>query len=197
VEPQAIIVYAITLSAFLTVMSTNLMYSVSFLLLFFVESALFLVYLGVDYFPVVIASVYLGAIAVLFLFVIMMLKIKTRDTDYKLLPYFLAFLSSSIILELKCLTEQLEFYDLADTFFFYSEDSESDYLNWFELINSVTPTRSLGLLLYTQFFFYVLLFGVIFLVTMLGSILLAMNWFSGGQKQTYFTQASKSLTIDS
>jgi NADH:ubiquinone oxidoreductase subunit 6 (subunit J) len=159
-----------------------------------------LVILGVDYFHLIIVSIYLGAIAVLFLFVIMMLKIKTKDVNYKIMPFLLASVLSIFIIELGCLSNQLQFFDSLVIYkiFIYNNflDSSIVYSDWFLLFNYLSSVRSIGISLYTQFFFYIFLFSIIFLVSMLGSILLAMNWFNKGKKQNYFSQISKSNFIE-
>ena len=75
------------ISGMMVIQSRNPVYSVLFLILVFFNVAGLLILLGLDFFALIFLVVYVGAIAVLFLFVVMMLNIKLAEIDEKRLRY--------------------------------------------------------------------------------------------------------------
>ena len=76
--------FFIVLFSFLSITSGNAVFGVLFLVLSFLSSALFLISLGIDFIGLMLMVVYVGAIAVLFLFVVMMLNVNEEFKDFPL-----------------------------------------------------------------------------------------------------------------
>ena len=71
------------------IFSKNTVYSILSLILVFVFSSLLLLFLGLDYMPLIFITIYIGALSVLFIFVIMMLQVKTYGTKNNTIFYLL------------------------------------------------------------------------------------------------------------
>jgi NADH:ubiquinone oxidoreductase subunit 6 (subunit J) len=93
----------ILISALCVIISKNIVQSVLYLILVFFLCSLLLIYLGADFIGLILLIVYIGAIAVLFLFVIMMLNIRILEITstfsiYLLLAFFLSFIFISLLI---------------------------------------------------------------------------------------------------
>lgn len=92
----------ILIAAFCVIISKNIVQSVLYLILVFFLCSLLLIYLGADFIGLILLIVYIGAIAVLFLFVVMMLNIRILEITstfsiYLLLAFFLSFIFISLL----------------------------------------------------------------------------------------------------
>ena len=169
----------VVLSALMVISAKNPVHSVLFLILsFFSASALFIL-LGAEFLAMILIVVYVGAVAVLFLFVVMMLDInfiKLREGFLQYLP-FGALLGIVLIIELGFL-------------FFSKSFSQSDLISYsqFPELSSIENTKLLGSVLYTKYFFLFQLSGLILLVAMIGSITLTLRQRSKSKKQTISNQ---------
>jgi len=158
--------------SFFVIFSVNPIHSIFFLTLVFFNVSGLLFLLGIDYFALVFLIVYIGAIAVLFLFIIMMLNIKIielKESFWRYMP--IGFLISFIF-----------FFEIFYIFFFYNNNIKIfqildyiNYINWISLFNSKSYIEVIGELLYTYYFFPFMLCGIILLVAMIGSITLTLN----------------------
>ena len=112
-------------SSLLTVFSQNSIYSVLFLVLSFVASSSLLFLLECEYISLIFIIIYVGAIAVLFLFVVMMLDVKTVYSTKDLLKYFPfgSFIGTIFLIEILCsvpsIFEALNPYDISFLLNFY------------------------------------------------------------------------------
>src|ERR1044071_1799248 len=79
------------ISSFCSILSKNIIQSILFLIFIFVQSSIIFIYLGADFIGLIILIVYIGAIAVLFLFVIMMLNVRLLEIYSTFLIYLLYF----------------------------------------------------------------------------------------------------------
>jgi len=151
-------------SVILVIFSSNPVYSALFLILSFLSSSAILFLLKVDFLGILFIIIYVGAIAVLFLFVVMMLNIKINTNSkvkYWTFPLILCFFFTLYIAEL-----------LENVFF---------NLNTFELeeiffLDSLSNTQLVGQAVYNYFITSILLAGLVLLVSMLGAILLTLNF---------------------
>ena len=154
------------LSALMVISAKNPVHSVLFLILSFVNSAGLFVLLGAEFLAMILVVVYVGAVAVLFLFVVMMLDInfiKLREGFLQYLP-FGALLGIVLIIELGILflTESFTFTSLVE----YSNKP---------IINEKENTKQIGEVLYTNYFYLFQISGIILLVAMIGSITLTLR----------------------
>ena len=184
------IVFSISLllSAFFVISSRNPVHSVMFLVLVFLFSAGILFCLEVEFLALSFIIVYVGAIAVLFLFVVMMLDIKIGDNtlgylNYGPIAYFITFL---FVLEITIpLIKGVTAYPYS------SSGTEYVYINWFNQIDFITNLESIGQLLYTYYFVFFLMSGFILFVAMLGAIMLTLTLKKSVKKQIVYKQLSR------
>ena len=184
------IVFSISLllSAFFVISSRNPVHSVMFLVLVFLFSAGILFCLEVEFLALSFIIVYVGAIAVLFLFVVMMLDIKIGDNtlgylNYGPIAYFITFL---FLLEIT-----IPLIKGVTAFPYGSSCTEYTYINWFNQIDFITNLESMGQLLYTYYFVFFLMSGFILFVAMLGAIMLTLSLKKSVKKQIVYKQLSR------
>ena len=169
------------LSALMVISAKNPVHSVLFLILSFVNAAGLFVLLGAEFLAMILVVVYVGAVAVLFLFVVMMLDInfiKLREGFLQYLP-FGALLGIVLIVELGILflTKSFSQINLVE----YSQ---------FPKLTSTENTKLLGSVLYTKYFFLFQLSGLILLVAMIGSITLTLKQRGNSKKQIISNQSN-------
>jgi len=154
------------LSALMVISSKNPVNSVLFLILSFINSAGLFVLLGAEFLAMILVVVYVGAVAVLFLFVVMMLDInfiKLREGFLQYLPFGML-LGIVLIIELSIL-------------FLTKSFSNSNLINYSSspTINDIENTKLIGEILYTDYFYLFQICGLILLVAMIGSITLTLR----------------------
>ena len=162
------------LSALMVISAKNPVHSVLFLILSFVNAAGLFVLLGAEFLAMILVVVYVGAVAVLFLFVVMMLDInfiKLREGFLQYLP-FGALLGIVLVIELGILY-------LTDT----SSNINSSLSSLEPSINELENTKMIGQILYTDYFYLFQICGIILLVAMIGSITLTLREKEGVKKQ--------------
>lgn len=175
--------FLLVLSAVLVISVQNPVHSVFFLILVFLTSTIFLFLLEVEFISLLFCLVYVGAIAVLFLFVVMMLDIKVTRAEND----FFVYLPMGIFLGLIFFLEV--FMTLLENFVPISPlDSQQIYTNWILSLDTVTNVEVLGQLIYTYYFVYFLLAGIILLVAMVGAIVLTLNFRQKAKHQFVFKQ---------
>jgi NADH-quinone oxidoreductase subunit J len=156
-------------SAFMVISSKNPVHSVLFLILAFVNAAGLFVLLGAEFLAMILVVVYVGAVAVLFLFVVMML-----DVDFaELRQGFLSYLPLGVTLGLVFMVELI----LVVTTYAVQPGSISRGVLPAAPASAaiVDNTKALGLVLYTQYVYYFQAAGMILLVAMIGAIVLTLR----------------------
>lgn len=175
--------FLLVLSAILVISAQNPVHSVFFLILVFLTSAIFLFLLEVEFISLLFVLVYVGAIAVLFLFVVMMLDIKVTRAEND----FFVYVPMGIFLGLIFFLEV--FMTLHENFVPISPlDSQQIYTNWILNLDTISNIEVLGQLIYTYYFFYFLIAGIILLVAMVGAIVLTLNFKQKAKHQFVFKQ---------
>lgn len=173
-------------SAFLVILSKNPVHSVIFLILTFCNTTGFLLVYGVEFLSIILIIIYVGAIAVLFLFVVMMLDIKILHQNFKeklvYLPISLSigfiFLIEILILIFNSLTPK-------DLLQFVNKYSNS----WINFLDSISNTQTIGQILYTYYSSFFLMAGIILLIALLGAVSLTYK-----EKTTYNQNLFKQLS---
>ena len=173
----------VVLSALMVISAKNPVHSVLFLILSFVSASGLFVLLGAEFLAMILVVVYVGAVAVLFLFVVMMLDInfvKLREGFLQYLP-FGALLGIVLITELAMLflTDKLSVMSLME-------------FSPYPIFSETENTKDLGSVLYTDYFYLFQLSGLILLVAMIGSIVLTLRERRGVKKQKISEQISVS-----
>ena len=170
-------------SALMVISAKNPVHSVLFLILSFVNAAGLFVLLGAEFLAMILVVVYVGAVAVLFLFVVMMLDINF----VKLREGFLKYLPIGSIIGIILLSEL--------TIIFLSKKMTSSSLVEYSSspnFSSIGNTKELGLVLYTDYFYLFQISGIILLVAMIGSITLTLRQRKGVKKQNIYKQVTLS-----
>ena len=175
------------LTELMDISSKNPVHSVLFLILSFINASCLFVLLVAEFLAMILAVVYVGAVAVLFLFVVMMLDInfvKLREGFLQYLP-FGALLGVVLLIELSML-------------FFNKNLSEISVVEYSSvpIFSKTEKTKDLGAVLYTDYFLLFLLSGVILLVAMIGSIVLTLRDRSNVKKQNISEQINSSNKIE-
>ena len=179
----------IIFSAVMVITVQNPVHSVLFLILSFIASSALLFFLEVEFIPFIFIVVYVGAIAVLFLFVVMMLDIKITTVNKDLLKYFPIGSLIGLFFLIEILhTLYKDIPALPSNFL----DSYK-LINWINNIDGITNMESLGQILYTGFFTYFLIVGLILLVAMFGAISLTLTFNKKAKIQSIYRQISRNF----
>ena len=173
------------LSAIMVTVSRNTVHSGFFLILDFISVSCLFIMIGAEFLGMIMLIVYVGAVAVLFLFVVMMLNVVEQkntsfesSSDGKHIPIGLL-ISLIIFFELIIVIGGWKY--------------KPDFLNSISLniSSELTNTHSLGYVLYTDYIHLFQLSGIILLVAMVGAIVLTFRKRSGLKRQSYFKQISR------
>lgn len=173
-------------SGVMVIRAKNPVHSVLFLILVFCNTSGLLVLLGLDFFAMILLVVYVGAIAVLFLFVVMMLNIKIAEIHENVLRYLPVggIIGLIFLLEIFLIVDN-DYIPLFDPPF------GANYLTYTAYagkIQSWTNIESVGNLLYTTYFILFLVSSLILLVAMIGAIVLTMHKTAQVKRQDVFQQ---------
>ncbi|MAH88543.1 MAG: NADH:ubiquinone oxidoreductase subunit J [Pelagibacterales bacterium] len=169
----------IVLSAIAVISSRNPVHSVLFLILAFVNAAGIFVLAGAEFLAMILLIVYVGAVAVLFLFVVMMLNINLEEIKFQVKKYFFSGLFVGLIL-------------LAELFFSFSNlDLIRNKNVMVTNSKNLTNTHQIGSIIYTEYFFVFQLSGCILLVAMIGAIVLTLRKRPGVLRQTVSKQIDR------
>ena len=180
----------------LVIGSRNPIHSILSLVLVFFNAAGLLILLGVEFLAMLFLIVYVGAVAVLFLFVIMMLNIKivgVKSSIYRYLPFAI------IVISLLCLglipIIETDFGFLGLKSLFSSHYFQDFYLNpiniWATNVIPYNNTMLLGNVLYTHYSLLFITSGVILLVSMLGAISLTLHRRNDVKRQLIYKQIQR------
>lgn len=165
----------------------NPVYAAFFLILTFFFSAILIWIFNSSFFALIYIIIYVGAIAVLFLFVIMMLEIKIIDTsrvyDFNFVKQAVTYLFFSIIPFLLAIVVSSQM--LTDNFLNFEENCNVSFDIIFDL-------QVIGQVIYNYYILCVLLGGLILLVAIIGSITLTLNMDSNKQIKLAGRQLSRS-----
>jgi len=176
-------------SSLMIIVVKNAIYSILFLVLSFVMATGLLFLLESEFMSLIFIVIYVGAIAVLFLFVIMMLNIKVTNSIKDLLKYFPIgnFLGFVFLIEiLLIIFESFNTNPYKNNFLF------NFYTNWFEKVDSISDIESLGQILYTYYVPQFLIAGIILLIAVIGSVILTLSHKNiEVKKQDTFRQVSR------
>ncbi|MDB5646063.1 NADH-quinone oxidoreductase subunit J [Methylobacterium sp.] len=170
-------------SGFMVIASRNPVASVLFLILAFVNAAGLFVMMGAEFLAMILVVVYVGAVAVLFLFVVMML-----DVDFaQLRQGFQQYLPIGALIGAVFLIELL----LVVGSWTIDPGLVQTPLNPVPAAEAVTNTQALGRVLYTDYVFFFQLAGLILLVAMIGAIVLTLRDRPGVKRQNIAMQNAR------
>ena len=173
--------YAFSISTLIggvfTVVSRNPVHSVLWLILSFISAAGLFVLLGAEFVAMLLIIVYVGAVAVLFLFVVMMLDVDFAELKAEMARYFPLGLLIGVIV----LIQLMFAFGIWD----YSEGYQQRIS---EVIGSGTNTAELGAIIYDEYILIFQLSGLILLVAMIGAIVLTLRHRDDIKRQDVFAQ---------
>ena len=173
------------LSAIMVIVSKNTVHAVFFLILDFISIASLFIIIGAEFLGMMMLIVYVGAVAVLFLFVVMLMNVSEQTLSWfrgskqsKHIPIGLT-VGAVILLELIVVVGGWKY---RDTF------SETKFLNF---QSDFTNTHAIGNVMYTEYIHLFQISGIILLLSMIGAIVLTYRKREGVKRQSYFTQVSR------
>ena len=175
-------------SAIMVTASKNTVHSVFFLILDFISISCLFIMIGAEFLGMIMLIVYVGAVAVLFLFVVMMLNVAQQKNEWFESSTGYSHMPIGLIIGLVILFELI----IVVGGWNYKPDIFS--ISSINLDNSVTNTHSIGNVLYTDYIHLFQLSGMILLVAMIGAIILTFRKRSGIKRQSYFKQISREKT---
>ena len=185
--------YALVFSSIMVIIARHPVFSLLFLVMSFIFTAFLLFLLECEFLAFLFIIVYVGAIAVLFLFAIMMLESKLSNLSKNTIKYFPIGIVFSIVLLLPIL-------NIVNTFFIDSSiisDSfyVNNYQNWYDLIDSTYDVNVYGQVLYSYFALQLLIAGLILLVVLIGVVSLTNSYDKQTKQQSTFRQLSRTVKI--
>jgi NADH-quinone oxidoreductase subunit J len=168
--------------------SKNPIHSILSLILVFCNVAGLLILLEVEFLAMMFLVVYVGAIAILFLFVVMMLNIKLVELQENLVRYLPigALIGFIFLVEVFLVLDQnlVPAPDLRNT---------AILINWSSEIENITNIEALGSVLYTHYFYLFLIASMILLVAMIGAIILTLHHRNDVKRQDIYRQVARDL----
>ena len=173
-------------SAIMVTASKNTVHSVFFLILDFISVSCLFIMIGAEFLGMIMLIVYVGAVAVLFLFVVMMLNVAQQKNQW------FSSSQSSRHIPIGLIIGTIIFFELIIVVGGWKYKPEL-----FEKINStssfegISNTHSLGQILYTDYIHIFQISGMVLLVAMIGAIVLTFRQREGVKKQSYIKQISR------
>jgi len=172
-------------SAVMVIAAKNPVHSVLFLILAFFNAAGLFVLLGAEFLAMILVVVYVGAVAVLFLFVVMMLDIDFAELKRGTLQYlpFGALVGLILVAELVMAGSAWVLKPAAKTALGSATPA------------GVTNTAALGHILYTDYVYYFQIAGLVLLVAMIGAIVLTLRARPGVRRQVIAAQNARTAAM--
>jgi NADH-quinone oxidoreductase subunit J len=181
---------ALLLSAVMVILAQNAVYSVLFLVLSFIISASLLILLECEYMAFIFIIIYVGAIAVLFLFVVMMLDLKKNIIKKDFTKYFPVGSFIGLLFLYEILFYITKNFNL--NYYINQKLYVNYYYNWFEKIDSLTEIEVIGQILYTKFVLQFLIAGDILLLAVISAVVLTLKThLINNKNQSVFKQLSR------
>ena len=176
-------------SSFMVIASRHAVFSLLFLVTSFLFSAFLLFLLECEFIAVLFIIIYVGAIAILFLFSIMMLDYKSTDLSrntIKYLPVGVIFSCSFLLIILYEVNFNFEKNP-------YNSFYINTYRNWYDLIDASTDVEVYGQVLYSYFVLQLLITGLILLMVLIGIVYLTNTYSAkpNNVEQTVFKQLAR------
>jgi NADH-quinone oxidoreductase subunit J len=168
-------------SAFMVIVARNPVHSVLFLILAFVNAAGLFVLMGAEFLAMILIVVYVGAVAVLFLFVVMMLDVDFAELRQGVLNYLPIGAAVGIVLLI-----ELVFVVISSVI----QPGVTKSITA-PIAAGVSNTQALGLVLYTRYVYYFEAAGVILLVAMIGAIVLTLQHRPNVKRQNISAQLAR------
>ena len=173
------------ISAIMVTVSKNTVHSVFFLILDFISISCLFIMIGAEFLGMIMLIVYVGAVAVLFLFVVMMLNVAQQQNQW-----FNSKENSGHI-PIGLIISTIIFFELIIVVGGWKYKPELLNPNTTQLSNEISNTHSLGQVLYTDYIHVFQISGMILLIAMIGAIVLTFRRREGLKTQSYLKQISR------
>ncbi len=173
------------ISAIMVTVSKNTVHSVFFLILDFISISCLFIMIGAEFLGMIMLIVYVGAVAVLFLFVVMMLNVAQQKNQW-----FISKENSGHI-PIGLIISTIIFFELIIVIGGWKYKPELLTTNNFSIANEISNTHSLGQILYTDYIHIFQISGMILLIAMIGAIVLTFRQRDGVKRQSYLKQISR------
>ena len=173
------------ISAIMVTVSKNTVHSVFFLILDFISISCLFIMIGAEFLGMIMLIVYVGAVAVLFLFVVMMLNVAQQTNQWLLSE------DSSGHIPIGLIISALIFFELIIVIGGWKYKPDLFISNKSDMLSDVSNTHSLGQILYTDYIHIFQLSGMILLIAMIGAIVLTFRKREGVKIQSYVKQISR------
>ena len=173
------------ISAIMVTVSKNTVHSVFFLILDFISISCLFIMIGAEFLGMIMLIVYVGAVAVLFLFVVMMLNVAQQKNQW-----FNSEENSGHI-PIGLIISTIIFFELIIVVGGWKYRPELSNINNLLKTSEISNTHSLGQILYTDYIHIFQISGMILLIAMIGAIVLTFRKRDGVKKQSYIKQISR------
>jgi len=174
------------ISAIMVTVSKNTVHSVFFLILDFISISCLFIMIGAEFLGMIMLIVYVGAVAVLFLFVVMMLNVAQQKNQW-----FNSESTSSSHIPVGLIISTIIFFELIIVVGGWKYKPELSNPNTSQISNEISNTHSLGQVLYTDYIHIFQISGMILLIAMIGAIVLTFRRREGLKTQSYLKQISR------
>ena len=172
-------------SAIMVTVSKNTVHSVFFLILDFISISCLFIMIGAEFLGMIMLIVYVGAVAVLFLFVVMMLNVAQQKNQWLLSE------DSSKHIPIGLIISTLIFFELIIVIGGWKYKPDLFNSSNLDISRELSNTHSLGQILYTDYIHVFQISGMILLISMIGAIVLTFRQREGVKKQSYLKQISR------
>ena len=174
------------ISAIMVTVSKNTVHSVFFLILDFISISCLFIMIGAEFLGMIMLIVYVGAVAVLFLFVVMMLNVAQQKNQW-----FNSESTSSGHIPVGLIISTVIFFELIIVVGGWKYKPELSVPNTTLVSDKISNTHSLGQVLYTDYIHIFQISGMILLIAMIGAIVLTFRQREGVKTQSYLKQISR------
>ena len=173
------------ISAIMVTASKNTVHSVFFLILDFISISCLFIMIGAEFLGMIMLIVYVGAVAVLFLFVVMMLNVAQQKNEWFESSSGYSHVPIGLIISL------IIFFELIIVVGGWKYKPDLLSISSINIDQNTTNTHSIGNVLYTDYIHLFQLSGMILLVAMIGAIVLTFRKRPGIKRQSYIKQISR------
>ena len=174
------------ISAIMVTVSKNTVHSVFFLILDFISISCLFIMIGAEFLGMIMLIVYVGAVAVLFLFVVMMLNVAQQKNQW-----FNSESTTSSHIPVGLIISTIIFFELIIVVGGWKYKPELSNPSTTQISNEISNTHSLGQVLYTDYIHIFQISGMILLIAMIGAIVLTFRRREGLKTQSYLKQISR------
>ena len=172
-------------AAVMVIASKNTVHSVFFLILDFITISCLFIMIGAEFLGMIMLIVYVGAVAVLFLFVVMMLNVAQQKNQWFTSKYTSSHIPIGLIVSI------VLFFELIIVIGGWKYKVSFIPLSESNLNSSISNTHAIGSVLYTDYIHLFQVSGIILLVAMIGAITLTFKKKENVKRQNYFDQIQR------